>query len=110
MELDTLAGDPEQKLLAAARRALDSVAALPRQYGLMAALYARALDRLRRPVKVTTGSDELARTFAKAFPYAVIEPSDDRRAVVCVGTICLAPVSSPDEVEEAIKEALSISA
>jgi len=110
IELDTLSGDPNQKLLASARRALESVAALPRQYGLMAALYARALDRLRRPVKVTTGSDELARAFAQAFPYAVIEPSDDQRAVVCVGTICLAPVSSPDAVEEAIREALALSA
>ena len=110
VELDTLSGDPEQRLLGAARRALGSVAALPRQYGLMAALYARALDRLRRPVKVTTGSDELARRFLDAFPYAVIEPSDDHRAVVCIGTICLAPVSSPDAVDEAIREALALSA
>jgi uncharacterized protein YyaL (SSP411 family) len=110
VELDTLIGDPEQKHLGMARRALEAVAALPRQYGLMAALYARALDRLRRPVKVTTGSEELARAFTLSLPYAVIEPSHDQRAVVCVGTICLAPVSRIDAVEEAIKEALSISA
>jgi uncharacterized protein YyaL (SSP411 family) len=110
VELDTVIGDPEQKHLGMARRALESVAALPRQYGLMAALYARALDRTRRPVKVTTGSEELARAFARSLPYAVIEPSDDQRAVVCVGTICLAPVSKPDAVDEAIKEALALSA
>jgi uncharacterized protein YyaL (SSP411 family) len=110
VELDTLLGDPEQRHLSLARRALESVAALPRQYGLMAAVYARALDRTRRPVKVTTGSEELARAFVLALPYAVVEPSDDERAVVCVGTICLAPVSTPESVEEAIREALSLSA
>jgi len=110
IELDTLLGDPAQAHVAQARRALESVAALPRQYGLMAAVYARALDRTRRPVKVSTGSEELARAFALAMPYAVIEPAEDERAIVCVGTICLAPVSTPDGVEEAIKEALALSA
>ena len=110
IEIDTLVGDPGHKHLALARRALESVAALPRQYGLMAALYARALDRLRRPVKVTTGSEELARAAVLAHPYAVIEPAEDERAVVCVGTICLAPVATPAAVEEAIQEALRTSA
>ena len=109
IELDTLAGDPEGRLAKLARRALESVAALPRQYGLMAAVYARALDRLRRPVKVTTGSEQLARAAVLVHPYAVIEPAEDERAVVCVGTICLAPVSTPRAVEEAIKEALTTS-
>ncbi|HET9410848.1 MAG TPA: DUF255 domain-containing protein, partial [Candidatus Dormibacteraeota bacterium] len=36
IELDTLVGDPAQSYLDLARRALESVAALPRQYGLMA--------------------------------------------------------------------------
>src|SRR5712691_7235096 len=53
IELDTLLGDPEQVHLGRARRALESVASLPRQYGLMAAVFARALDRLRPPLKVT---------------------------------------------------------
>jgi uncharacterized protein YyaL (SSP411 family) len=110
VELDTLAGDPEHKHLGRARRALESVAALPRQYGLMAALYARAVDRLRRQVKVTTGSERLARAFVLALPYAVVEPAEDERAIVCVGTICLAPVSTPEAVEEAIREVTSISA
>jgi hypothetical protein len=35
----------------------------------------------------------------------VIEPNDDDRAVVCVGTICLAPVSTPAAIREAILEA-----
>jgi uncharacterized protein YyaL (SSP411 family) len=105
IELDTLLGDPEHVHLGHARRALESVASLPRQYGLMAALFARALDRLRPPVKVTTGSEELARAALLIHPYVVIEPSRDARAVVCVGTICLAPVSSPDAVAESIREA-----
>ena len=105
IELDALLGDPEQPHLSRARRALESVASLPRQYGLMAAVFARALDRLRPPVKVTTGSEELAQAAVLAHPYAVIEPSGEDRAVVCVGTICLAPVSSPAAVAESIKEA-----
>ena len=105
IELDALLGDPEQPHLGRARRALESVASLPRQYGLMAAVFARALDRLRPPVKVTTGSEELARAAVLAHPYAVIEPSGEDRAVVCVGTICLAPVNSPAAVAESIKEA-----
>src|SRR5260370_885477 len=47
VELDQLVGDPEQPYLVRARRVLESVAALPRQYGLMAAVFARALDRTR---------------------------------------------------------------
>jgi uncharacterized protein YyaL (SSP411 family) len=73
----------------------------------MAAVFARALDRLRHTVKVTTGSEELARAAVEAHPYVALEPSADQRAVVCVGTICLAPVSTPAAVAEAIKEATS---
>ena len=107
VELDLLTGQPDMPYQARARRALESVAALPRQYGLMAAVFARALDRLRRPIKVSTGNTELARAAAVAHPYVVIEPNGDKRAVVCVGTICLAPVSTPSEVAEAIKEAVT---
>src|SRR5207302_1566558 len=43
-----------------AARALESVAALPRRYGTMAAVFARALDRVRRePVKLTTMDADL---------------------------------------------------
>jgi uncharacterized protein len=105
VELDVLTGDPGMPYLARARRALESVAGLPRQYGLMAAVFARALDRARNPIKVTTTNPELARAAVLAHPYAVIEPAGDRRAVVCVGTICLAPVSTPQAVAEALKEA-----
>jgi len=105
IELDTLLGDPEQVHLGRARRALESVASLPRQYGLMAAVFARALDRLRPPVKVTTGSEELARAAMLTHPYVVVEPSSEDRAVVCVGTICLAPVNSPAAVAESIRKA-----
>ena len=104
-ELDELVGDPGQPYMASARRALESVAALPRQYGLMASVFARAADRLRHGIKVSTGNAALARAALLAHPYVVIEPNDDARAVVCVGTICLAPVSTPAAIEEAIQEA-----
>jgi len=105
VELDALDGNPEQPYLARARSALESVAALPRQYGLMAAVFARALDRLGHVIKVSTGNEELARAAVLAHPYAVIDPNGDSRAVVCVGTICLAPVSTPAALAEAILEA-----
>jgi len=105
LELDVLTGDPHAPYRERARRALESVAALPRSYGLMAALFARALDRLSHAVKVTTKNAELARAARAAHPYAVIDPKGDQRAIVCVGTICLAPVSTADAVSEAIKEA-----
>jgi uncharacterized protein YyaL (SSP411 family) len=120
IELDVLTGDPSAPYRDRARRALESVAALPRQYGLMAAVYARALDRMRHAIKVTTKNAELARAAVRAHPYAVIETSppgarrahseQDERAVVCSGTICLAPVVTPTAVAEAIKELTSTSA
>jgi uncharacterized protein YyaL (SSP411 family) len=91
-------GDTER-----ARRALESVASLPRQYGLMAATFARALDRVRRPlIKVTTRNRELAAAALAAHPYATVELSGDDRAVVCVGTLCLAPATTPEAVAEAV--------
>ena len=107
VELQVLTGDPDAPFLDRARRALESVAALPRQYGLMAAVFARALDRTHHAIKVTTRNPELARAAALAHPYAVIDPNGDQRAVVCIGTICLAPVSTPQEVVEALKQASS---
>ena len=107
VELQVLTGDPAAAFLDRARRALESVAALPRQYGLMAAVFARALDRTHHAIKVTTRNPELARAASLAQPYAVIDPGGDQRAVVCVGTICLAPVSTPQEVVEALKQASS---
>ena len=105
IELDVLNADPAAPYRERARKALESVAGLPRQYGLMAAVFARAFDRLGHAVKVTTGSLELARAAVAAHPYTVLEPSNDKRAIVCVGTICLAPVSTPEALAEAIKEA-----
>ncbi len=105
VELDILAGDPAAPFLVRARRSLESVAALPRSYGLMAAVFARALDRTHHAIKVTTSNPELARAAISAHPYAVIDPAGDKRAVVCAGTICLAPVSTPGAVMEAIQEA-----
>ena len=86
-----------------ARLALEAVAALPRQYGIMAAVFARALDRVRRePVKVTTTNRELARAALAANPYAQVELGGDQRAVVCAGTVCLAPVTTPEAVAQAV--------
>jgi uncharacterized protein len=107
IELDTLVADPSAPYRERARRALESVAQLPRQYGLMAAVFARALDRLPHAIKVTTRNQELARAARAAHPYAVIDTSGDYRAVVCVGQICLAPVTTPDAVAEAIREAIA---
>jgi uncharacterized protein len=107
IELDTLIADPSSPYRKRARRALESVAQLPRQYGLMAAVFARALDRLPHAIKVTTRSPELARAAKAAHPYAVIDASGDDRAIVCVGTICLAPVSTPTAVAEAIRQAIA---
>ncbi len=107
IELDVLTGDPNAPYREQARRALESVAALPRSYGLMAAVFARALDRLPHAVKVTSKNAELAAAARAAHPYVVIDPTGDQRAIVCIGTICLAPVSTADAVREAIKEASS---
>ena len=104
-ELDVLTGDPDMPYAARARRTLESVAGLPRQYGLMAALFGRALDRQRQPIKVSTRNPALSRAAVLAHPYVVIDPNGDDRAVVCVGTICLAPVSTPAAVGEALQEA-----
>jgi uncharacterized protein YyaL (SSP411 family) len=88
-----------------ARRALESVASLPRQYGLMAAVFARALDRvLREPVKVSSTDPDLLRAAALAYPYAVTERGGDERAVVCIGTACLQPVATAAEVERALAQ------
>jgi uncharacterized protein YyaL (SSP411 family) len=110
VELDILTGDPAAPYRDRARRALESVAALPRQYGLMAAVFARALDRVPHAIKVTTKNPELARAALESHPYAVIDPTGDQRAVVCAGTICLAPVTTPAAVAEAIREASTIRA
>ncbi len=105
IELDELIGDPERPYAVRARRTLESVATLPHQYGLMAASFARALDRMEHGIKVSTGNLELARAAVLAHPYVVIEPNSDDRAVVCAGTICLAAVSTPAAIGEAIQEA-----
>ncbi|MBO0686725.1 MAG: thioredoxin domain-containing protein, partial [Candidatus Dormibacteraeota bacterium] len=86
-----------------ARRALESVASLPRQYGIMAAVFARALDRVaREQVKVTTRSRDAIRAAALVYPYLVAEEDGDGRTVVCIGTTCLQPMSSPEEVTQAL--------
>jgi uncharacterized protein YyaL (SSP411 family) len=69
----------------------------------MAAVFARALDRVRRPlVKVTTTNRELAAAALAAHPYTVVELAGDERAIVCVGTVCLAPATTPEAVADAV--------
>ena len=105
-ELDGLAGDPDSPYRRRAERALESVAELPGRYGIMAAAFARSLDRLLRPaIKVTTSSPALTRAALAAYPYAVIEPGEERRAIVCVGTLCLAPVETEEELGGAVHDA-----
>jgi hypothetical protein len=60
---------------------------------------------LQHPLKVSTGNAVLARAAMRAHPYTVIDPNTLDGAVVCVGTICLAPVSTPEAIGEAIQEA-----
>jgi uncharacterized protein YyaL (SSP411 family) len=86
-----------------ARRALESVASLPRQYGIMAAVFARALDRVRRePVKVTSTRRDSTRAAALTYPYAVVEEGGDERAVICIGTTCLQPLATPEDVVDVL--------
>jgi uncharacterized protein len=97
-ELDSLHGDPTAPWRARARRALEAVAGQHRQHGIMAAAYARAVDRvLSPPVKVTSSNPDLIRAAIAANPYAVTEPGDDR-AIVCVGTECYAPTGDVGSV------------
>src|SRR2546428_8766691 len=53
-ELHELVGDPKRPYLNRARRTLESVAALPHPYGLMAAVLAPALDRRNHNINVNT--------------------------------------------------------
>ena len=106
-ELDALLGDPELGLRERARRALESVAALPRRSGIMAAVFARALDRLlREPVKVTTRDEMLSQAALATYPYAVVDRSGDETAVVCIGTTCLAPTRSVEVLSERLGQAV----
>jgi uncharacterized protein YyaL (SSP411 family) len=99
-ELHTLAGGDH---LEHGRRALESVAQLPARYGLMAAGWARAYDRyLQEATKVTTGSPELGRVALEVNPYAVIEPGPPGQAIVCLGTVCLAPVKDAEGLRAAL--------
>jgi uncharacterized protein YyaL (SSP411 family) len=104
-ELDVVLADPSAPYRRRAERALESVAALPRHYGIMAAVFARALDRLQRPpVKVTTRNPELVRAALEIHPYAVVEPQEESRAIVCIGTECLAPVKTSAELRDALRQ------
>ena len=105
-ELDTLEGDPDARNRRTGFGALASVAELPSRYGIMAASFARSYDRyLRPPVKVTSGNPGLVRSALATYPYAVIEPSPEDHAIVCIGTECLAPLTTPDALRAALAEA-----
>ena len=101
-ELDQLAGSGHAER---GRRALESVAQLPHRYGLMAAGWARAYDRyLAEPVKVTTSNAALARAALEANPYVVLEPGAPDNAVVCLRTLCLAPVRDEADLRSALAD------
>ena len=60
-------------------------------------------------MKVTTGNADLAKAALGAHPYAVVEWSHgEHRAIVCVGTECLAPVSEPSAVGEAVARTAAV--
>ena len=105
-ELDALAGDPHAPWRDRARGALDAVAGLHRQQGIMAAIYARAVDRvLSPPVKLTSSNPGVVRAALAANPYVVTEAGDDR-AIVCVGTECYAPTGDPEAVVELVTKGI----
>lgn len=108
LELDALLGDPGAGLRERAARALGSVAGLAPQMGLQAAVFARALDRLPLPpVKITTGTPDLARAALSSYPYAMIERRPDQSAaVLCVGTTCLAPETDADRLVASLRRQL----
>ena len=73
----------------------------------MAAVFARALDRvLREPVKLTTTDPELPRVLLAAYPSAVIERAGDERAILCVGTTCLPPTRDAEELTRSLTAAV----
>ena len=101
-ELDVLVGDPDGPHRRRAIGALEAVAGQVRSHGLSAAGFARAVDRvLSTAVKVTTSAPELITAALAANPRVVIQPGDER-AIVCIGTICLAPTSDPAAVAAAV--------
>src|SRR5262249_15381484 len=107
-ELDVIVGDPERRFSVRARRALESVAALPRRYGLMAAVFARGLGPvLREPVNGTTTQPAPPRAALAAQLRAVIERSGDDAAVICIGTACLAPPRSLAELPAKFGQAVA---
>src|SRR2546427_3193838 len=75
IELDILTGDPASPYRERARRALESVAALPRQYGLMAGAVARARDRLVHASNVSPSSAQLSHAAVAAHACAACATS-----------------------------------
>jgi uncharacterized protein YyaL (SSP411 family) len=74
----------------------------------MGAVFARALDRIViPPIKVSTATGALAAAALQACPGAVWERTEDPRAIVCVGTSCLAPTADPELIESTVREAAS---
>ena len=69
----------------------------------MAAVFARALDRVQRePIKVTSRRRDSTRAAALTYPYTVVEDDGDERAVICIGTTCLQPVATPEDVVDVL--------
>ena len=101
-EMEMLEAEGEGTYGDQARRALESVAAVAAKAGLLASGFARAMDRLGKTPRVSTRNVRLAEVAIREHPYSVIVPEGDERAVVCVGTRCLAPVADAAGLQEAL--------
>jgi len=118
----------EDEYADAARGTLEAFAGAYAQMGHFAAGYAKAVDMLLNPLAVVNivGSGEGAQALHRA-ALALVAPSrvvqvlnparDEKRlaalylppepapaAYVCVGTVCSAPVVSPDALDETVRE------
>ncbi|HET8944924.1 MAG TPA: hypothetical protein VFO59_09105, partial [Dehalococcoidia bacterium] len=122
----------DESYAAAARGTLEAFAGAYAPMGHFAAGYARVVDMLLNSpmvVNIVGGRDEASplheAAMALAAPSRIVQVLDPARdserlaalylpadpapaAYVCVGTICSAPVTSPDALEKAVREMRTI--
>jgi uncharacterized protein YyaL (SSP411 family) len=53
---------------------------------------------------VTSSRRDSTRAAVLTYPYAVVEDGGDERAVICIGTTCLQPVATPEDVVDVLNE------
>ena len=51
---------------------------------------------------MTSSRRDSTRAAALTYPYAVVEDGGDERAVICIGTTCLQPVATPEDVVDVL--------